>query len=331
MHTIAVSKLAYDKTNIAMAFGGVIIVQYIVMFLVQFVSGVVVDRNNPKKVIVISDIVRGILILTSGLMCLFTDVGIYLLSAFIFNNVSFDYKRVEQSEDVKKNESLFIKIVQGFFADWKNICKCIKGEKSVMAHLFVPTGDYLSVNFFNVMLVPLVIVFYNDNSFNISLFDCGFAIGSIIAVLFINYILKTIGINNSAVIGLLIQGLILIIISIKINLIIAFLLMILYGVSNSFSITIFNTNLQKRCVGNIKGRVNSIKNFLVSCLTIVLVPLVSKMYDVSIESGLITASSILIIYAAISFVLGRKFVFGKGYLTKVIVIDKNNKLEEKFN
>jgi hypothetical protein len=394
MNLIAVSKLAYDKTNSAMAFGGVLVVQYIVMFLVQFISGAVVDRNDPKKVIVISDIVRGTLILTSGLMCLFSDYGIYYLiislvfvyiinpffatanfciipeivqdkelllksngiittlfqtgqlcgsasvaviifyfnpavalvidgitffvSAFIFSRVTLN-----KLEELPKTEGAVSSVIREFFVDWKEIYKCVKKEKSMIGHLFASTGDYLAVNFFNVMLVPMVTVFYDNNSFNISLFDCGFAIGSMSVVLFITAVSKKLGVNNSAVVGILLEGLILVVVSFRINLIAAFLLMILYGISNSFSITIFNTNLQKRCMGRIKGRINSIKNFLVSCLTIVLVPLVSKMYDVSIVCGLITSSAILITYALISFIMGRKFVFGKDYLTKTIAIGED--------
>ncbi|SFU37391.1 MFS-type transporter involved in bile tolerance, Atg22 family [Clostridium sp. DSM 8431] len=394
MNLIAVSKLAYDKTNSAMAFGGVLVVQYIVMFLVQFISGAVVDRNNPKNVIVISDIARGTLILTSGLMCLFSSYGVYYLvvalvfvyvinpffatanfcilpevvkykelllksngiittlfqtgqlcgsasvaviiyffspavalvidgitffiSAFIFSHVA-----LKELQEPLKTKGAVKAVIKDFFADWKDICKCLKEEKSLFGHLFASTGDYLAVNFFNVMLVPMVTAFYDNNSFNISLFDCGFAIGSMIVVLFITSLSKKIGVNNSAVIGILIQGIVLVVISLKINLILAFLLLVLYGMANSFSITIFSTNLQKRCMGRIKGRVNSVKNFFVSCLTIVLVPLVSKMYDVSIVCGLLTSSAILVTYGLISFVMGRKFVFGEEYLTKTIAIDKN--------
>lgn len=399
MHLIAVSKLAYDKTNSAMAFGGVLIVQYIVMFLVQFISGAVVDRNNPKKVIVISDIARGFLILTSGLMCLFSNYGVYYLvislvfvyiinpffgtanfcilpeiiqdkdlllksngviatlfqtgqlcgsatvaviiyyfnpavalvidgltffaSAFIFSCVSLN-----KFEELPKKYGAVASVVKEFLIDWKDIYKCLKKEKSMLGHLFASTGDYLAVNFFNVLLVPMVIAFYDNNSFNISLFDCGFAIGSMVAVLIITVVSKKLGVNNSAVVGVLVQGLILVVVSFRINLIATFLLMILYGISNSFSITIFSTNLQKRCIGRIKGRINSIKNFLVSCLTIVLVLLVSKMSDVSIAYGLLTASAILITYALISFVMGRKFVFGKDYLTKTVAIDETKNIEE---
>lgn len=399
MHLIAVSKLAYDKTNSAMAFGGVIVLQYVVMFLVQFISGAVVDKNNPKKIIVISDLARGTLILTSGLMCLFSEIGIYYLfvsllivniinpffstanfcilpevledkemllksngiittlfqagqlcgsagvaaiiyffnpavaliidgltyyaSALIFSFVPLEKKSVYNNLKVK-NEFNIISIIKDFVNDWKAIWKCIRKEKSAIGHLVLSSGDYISVNLFNVMLIPMVTHFYNNNSFNISLFDCGFAIGSMLAVFIIGILSQKIGKNNSAVIGILLQGLILIIVSMKINRIFTFLLMILYGVSNSFSITIYSTNLQKRCEGNIKGKINSIKNFIVSCLTIIIIPIVSRMYDVSIECGLLVSSGILLAYALISFIIGRNIIFGTDFLTKTLTLEETS-------
>ncbi|GAF10737.1 MFS transporter [Paenibacillus pini] len=66
MQLIAVSKLLYDKTNSATSIGIVIILQYVVMFLVQFISGSVVDRSDQKKILVISDFTKGLLIVGAG-------------------------------------------------------------------------------------------------------------------------------------------------------------------------------------------------------------------------------------------------------------------------
>ncbi|GAF10736.1 hypothetical protein JCM16418_4956 [Paenibacillus pini JCM 16418] len=186
----------------------------------------------------------------------------------------------------------------------------------------------MAVNIFNLMLIPLVAYHYNDNSFYISLFDSGFAIGSMIIVAYIANFSKKLGMNNSAVIGLLLQSLILIIISLNINVIFAFLLIIVYGSANSFSITIFNTNLQKRSTSEFMGRINSVKNFIVSLLTITLIPVLSRVFDISIEYGLLASGLVLFSYSLISFLLGRRFVYGKDYLSKEITIEKieNKKL-----
>ncbi|GAB6989652.1 MFS transporter [Paenibacillus pini] len=397
MQLIAVSKLLYDKTNSATSIGIVIILQYVVMFLVQFISGSVVDRSDQKKILVISDFTKGLLIVGAGTIFLVnSDTSlsylfiILVLVNFVvpfFSNAQFTLtpELVKDQEELLQANSIITTLFQagqligsavvasiiffmspaaaliisgsmyfissfyfglikyskkkkermeqksigvGFFEDWKRLFKKIGKEKSLLAHLLVSSGDYMAVNIFNLMLIPLVAYHYNDNSFYISLFDSGFAIGSMIIVAYIANFSKKLGMNNSAVIGLLLQSLILIIISLNINVIFAFLLIIVYGSANSFSITIFNTNLQKRSTSEFMGRINSVKNFIVSLLTITLIPVLSRVFDISIEYGLLASGLVLFSYSLISFLLGRRFVYGKDYLSKEITIEKieNKKL-----
>lgn len=394
MNLIAISKLAYDQTKSVLVFGGVIVVQYVVMFLVQFFSGAIVDKNNPKKVIVIADIIRGTLVLTSGLFCLISPYGLGFLacsifiinivtpfftaanfciipqvvndkdmllksngmittlfqagqlcgsaavaaiiyytspaialiidgltfygSAAIFFLVPFIYEEVA----VNKEKVNIGQIFKNLFNDWKDIGKCVKDEKTAIFHLVLASGDYLSVNFFNVMLVPLVATFYNDNSFTVSLFDCGFAIGSMLAVFFIEFVVHRLKQHNAMPLGILLQAVVLIMISFKIHFAIVFGLIIVYGISNSFSITIYSSNLQGRCKDNIKGKVNSIKCLIVSILTIILVPLVSGMYDISTRVGLLGSGGILMVYAIVATLLSRTFMFGEELLTKPLKIEQ---------
>jgi len=393
MHTIAVSKLVYDKTNSAMAFGGVIILQYVVMFFMQFLSGFIVDRNNPKKIIIICDLIRGFLIISSGLMIIFTDIGLpYLFFALFLVNVVnpffnssnftlFPTLIKDNTELLRVNgiatsifqlgqlsgnflaapiiyfanpatallidgATFFISaiimcfvMIQNFelktdfdknwfknmIDDWKEIFKMMRKEKSFSAHLFLASGDYLAINFFNLMLVPMVTLWYGDNSFYISLFDGGFSIGAMIFAVFVVLISKKIGTNNSAFVGLFIQGLMFAFIIESRNPILTFVLMLIFGAANSFSVTIFGSNLQQRCTGSIRGRVGSVRNFIVSCLTIIFVPFISKLLDVSIRYGLIVSSVIILTYSIISFILGRKFILGDSYLTKAVGIDSVHK------
>lgn len=391
MHTIAVSKLVYDKTNSAMAFGGVIILQYAVMFLVQFLSGSVVDRNNPKKVSIICDIVRGFLVLSSGLMVLFTNVGlIYLFFALIMVNIATPFfssanftlipALVKDKSQLLKINSIvttlfqagqllgsalaaaiiyffnpsialivdgitfflsamfvsFVRIVNievkkdvnknagiNLINDWKEIIFVMNKEKSFAAHLFMASGDYVSINFFNVMLVPMVTLWYKNNSFYISIYDGGFAIGAMLVSTFVVSLSKKIGINNSAFIGFLVQGILFMLLILNRNPLVTFIMMIVFGVFNAFSGAIFNSNLQQRCEGPIKGRVNSIKNFIVSCLSMVLIPVISRLHDISIIYGLAASSGIILTFSLISFIFGRRFVFGDNYLKKAIDLNRD--------
>ncbi len=60
MYLITVGKLLYDDTGSSLAFGILIIFQYIINIIVQLIAGPIVDRGNPKKTSVIVDMLRGI-------------------------------------------------------------------------------------------------------------------------------------------------------------------------------------------------------------------------------------------------------------------------------
>lgn len=69
------------------------------------------------------------------------------------------------------------------------------------------------------------------------------------------------------------------------------------------------------------------KNLIVSCISIVLIPIISKLLDASIVYGLSVSFGIIFIYSLISFIFGRKVTFGDDYLLKPI---KNIKKEMKI-
>ncbi|WP_160673574.1 MFS transporter [Clostridium sp. C8-1-8] len=399
MYTIAVSKLVYDKTNSAMAFGGVMILQYIVMFSVQFLSGSLVDRNNPKHVSIICDLISGFLVVSSGLMVFFTNIGLfYLFIAVIFLNIvapffsSANFSLVpmvveDKTKLLKMNglittlfqagqllgcalvapviyffnpqtalvidgitfflSALFISfttvtnvevkkdnsknIGKNLLNDWKEIGRAMKQEKSFAAHLFIASGDYLSINFFNVMLVPMVTLWYKNNSFYISLYDGGFAVGAMLIATFVVILSKKIGTNNSAFIGLFVQAIIFGLMILSRNPLVTFLIILIFGALNSFSVAIFTSNLQQRSVGPIKGRVGSIKSFIVSCFSIVLIPIISKLHDISITYGLAASCGIILTYSLISFLFGRKFAFGDDYLLKTVEVDNTPRIQKKLD
>lgn len=68
MHTLTVGKLLFDKTGSAAAFGGLIIFEQVVAFLLQFIAGPWVDRGNPKRTCVQVELIRGFAICLASVM-----------------------------------------------------------------------------------------------------------------------------------------------------------------------------------------------------------------------------------------------------------------------
>ncbi|OPX43922.1 major facilitator superfamily protein [Ruminiclostridium hungatei] len=390
MHTIAVSKLLYDKTHSAMSFGGVILIEYVVSFFIQFVSGSLVDRNNPKRISIICDVVRGIQVLSIGILLGFTGTSVYYLfiTLLIVNMVTPFYRSAifslipalskESSSLLSVNSMIytlfqagqllgvalvapivfllnpsialiidgttfllsaalvaFIKItkleiktdntknIKSLISDWKEVLNVMKTEKSFTGHVLVSSADYVCVSLVNLMLVPMVTIWYSNNSYLISVFDGGFAIGAMLSVLFTVALSKRIGSLNCSWVGLICQGILFILIMVNRFPLITFILMVGIGAFNAFSISIFQTSLQERCNGPIKGRVSALRQFIVSCFSVVLIPIISYFHDISLALGMTISGVIVIVFGVASFLLGRSYMFGENYLSKPIFSNNN--------
>jgi len=68
MNTLTIGKLLFDQTGSAAAFGGVIIFEQAVAFLLQCVAGPWVDRGHPQKTCVQVELIRGLFICLASAM-----------------------------------------------------------------------------------------------------------------------------------------------------------------------------------------------------------------------------------------------------------------------
>ncbi|SHI68972.1 Na+/melibiose symporter [Clostridium cavendishii DSM 21758] len=385
MHTIAVSKLLYDKTGTAMAFGGVLILDNVISFIFQFISGSVVDRINTKKVSIICDLIRGVVIIFVGIMVNYSHNGIYFLIVslvvvnvvnpfyrsanfklvpmliedsskllkingiagvlfqtgqllgvalvapilyffnpglaliidgltFMFSAIMTSFIIIKVSKNIVAESNIKANVSNKLYNDWKEIFCVLKNEKSLIAHISLSSGDYLSVSFINLLLVPMVTQWYNNNSFCISLFDGSFAIGAISSVYLLYKIYDRMGIEMSSWIGLLTQGIIFFIIMINRNTIITILMMFSLGMFNAFSISVFQTSLQLRVDTAIKGRISSLRNIIVYTLSLILIPIITKIMDYSLSIGIIIVAIIVSFYGLLSVIISKSKLFGENYL-----------------
>lgn len=90
MYTLTVGWLLYQATGSAAAFGTVIIVEYGVSFLLNFLAGPTVDRGNPKLVAFRADAVRGTFVIAAAIMIAFSSSYLYMwiLASVIVINIA---------------------------------------------------------------------------------------------------------------------------------------------------------------------------------------------------------------------------------------------------
>lgn len=382
IQTIAMSKWLYDKTGSAFAYGGVILLDYLVSFLIQFLSGAVIDRTNPKKTYIICDLIRGTVLILMGISlhypsfaivavslsvavismvnsiyrsCYFKllpmliddpsqllkingiystviqtglliGVGIvapvltfwnastaiiingitFIISSIIVMFIRFEYAAL-QNEPTKK--------ITRFFRDWGTIFTYLRKDKSLIWHILISSGDIMVVNFFNILLVPMVTIWYFNNAYDISLFDGSFTVGAILIGIFISKFSNKLGLRLSSWLGLTIQGLMFLLLCINRITIVSVAIILFMGVANGYSGLIFQTSLQNRIGHELKGRIASFKNLVISILSLILIPIVSKFLDISITSGLICSAVIILIFGLSSFIINKLRIYGDNYIT----------------
>lgn len=91
--TLTVGKILYEKTGSPVAFGGVIIIDYLINFLLQMIAGSFVDRNNPKKICVWADLLRGVTLCLSSIFLYLQGSIIWLIIAILIINIAKPFYR----------------------------------------------------------------------------------------------------------------------------------------------------------------------------------------------------------------------------------------------
>lgn len=226
----------------------------------------------------------------------------FLVAAFMNSRAKLSFK-VETKRISKK-------IIFDVLNEWKLVFLKLLKERSQAIHIFGSSGDYLSINFINLMLVPLVTIRYS-NIMYVSIFDASFAIGAMLSFIITNRYSRKHRLSESCWVGLLAQSLLFMLLAITNNRDITIVIMLGFGIFNGMSIAIFKTSMQRRFNDTIKGKIASLKNFCVSIISLIIIPLASNIYDRSLNLGLISSAIILLVFTVISTYLSKTEYFKK--------------------
>ena len=190
--------------------------------------------------------------------------------------------------------------------DWINVFKSLKVNKKLRKIISFSLADPLIINFINIMLVPLVSYRYADADYMVSLLDGFFAIGAILSIFVIGMSVKHIGIDNLKYLGISVQGglfILLLFSEFKVyNVAVLFLL----GIVSSISVVVYQTLLQENIDAEFKGKVTSVRTLISSLIALVILPLVTKMYDIRIELGILVSGTIILLFGVIVFIITLK-------------------------
>lgn len=372
MYTIAISKILYDKTSSAMAFGGIVIMENIISVLVQFIAGAVVDRINCKKLSVFCDYIRGMLFITSAVIIGFANnISFLIVALVIINIVNSFYKpsNFRLFSIVANNSNKFLKLnsissmllqlgqvlgavlvipillisntyallfINGItfaisaylvsctklvintekrnnikfdmftiISDWVEVSKELYKDHNLGKIVCCSLVDPLIISFINIMLVPLVSNWYVHGEYMVSLLDGSFAIGAISSIVVIKRLVDLVGKNKIKYLAITVQGSLFIALLFLNNKLYTIAILFLIGMFSTISVVVYQTLLQENISANFKGKVSSIRMVLSSIISIVMIPIVTKMYDKSIELGVLTSGCIIISMGILIVVLNK--------------------------
>lgn len=381
MNMIAISSILYIETGSILSFGLVLVIDNVMSVILQFLSGSVVDRGNPKKILILCDVLRGTFICLAYFILYtgFEQFIIYMSIVFIsfakpFNrSASFSIApAVAKGEALYKfngYNSMFIQVgqligiaivgviiqffgaklafflhgiafflsaaaiwrakvpviekiqkrlgesvMQGFRRDWTEMFRMFKKNQTLLFHIILCSGDALVIAMINLLLVPMVYNWYNNNMFYLSAFDGGFAIGGVIAVSLVIWIKQRIDEVNIISISLFGQAVILACMGLYHNPIVTIILMFLMGILNTFSVVVFSSRLQSRVSGPFKGRLASVRSLFTSVLIAIIIPTISSLAYISLNLVFLVGALICFCFFITTFILTRKRIFGHALL-----------------
>lgn len=378
IQVIAINKWIYDKTNSAALIGGVVILDYVISFLVQFMAGTMIDRGNPKKIYLLCDLLRAVIFFALSISMLRSDMPVLLVSVCValISFITTVYRScffklipmlVQDQSDLLKVNGLnstlmqfglllgtvivapiielfgtsvaimlngltfllsamivmFIKLNYvkeaglrynsiNVFKDWAEIMGLLRRDKTLKWHIVISSADILAVNFFNILLVPMVSAWYLDSTYKVSLFDSTFTVGAIVVGIVVGKVKDRFGIKTSGWIGIMVQGFVYFALCVCRITPFAVVIIFTMGFFNGYSGLIYQTTLQNRISHEVKGRISSFKGFVISIISIILIPVMTFCLDRSIICGLLCSGSIIMIFGVIAFALNVKR--GEGYL-----------------
>ncbi|HYF63110.1 MAG TPA: MFS transporter [Herpetosiphonaceae bacterium] len=381
MHTITVGKLFYDKTGSVLAFGFVIVIEYVINFLLQFIAGTISDQRSPKTISMVCDLLRGSFIILASLLINTSYVYLGVLLSIGAINIAKPFYRAATfaltplvipddrlirynsilSSMLQAGQLLGVALVgpilfhfgtgaaflcnglsfvisglcimaarvgrpaagqgaaaepirRAFFTGWREIFGLLKANRPLLLHIVLCCGDFLAVNFINIFLVPLVEQRYGGNSYWLSAFDGAFAVGAMLSFLVVERVLRRHSVRQVAWIGTACQAAFFLALSGLRNPYATTLVMAGFGLSNTISLTLFLSQLQKRAQRTMKGRIASTRYLVLSLQAGLFIPIVGQAQARSLAAGLLAAGLICAAFSLAVFVLSRPRFFGGALL-----------------
>jgi MFS family permease len=193
---------------------------------------------------------------------------------------------------------------------WREIGALVRRETGLAWHLVLISADNVGVLLFNLALVPIVAAHFGGSPTWLSIVDGAYAVGAIGAVAAITPMTSRWGSRITVIVGIGGQALCFALLGVVPFTWALPVLAFGIGACNTVSWTVVMTTLQLRARGPVKGRIATVRNLVTAVISIALVPVVTRMQDVSLDAALIASGAVCLAFALVALILGRPRALG---------------------
>ncbi|AIS52134.1 major facilitator superfamily MFS_1 [Thermoanaerobacter kivui] len=253
-----------------------------------------------------SGIASIILMWFNPLWGVFINAVTFLISAFFLSCIT----NVEVEHGTERQKK---KITLAFFLqDWKEFFKKLRYKLALVILVLLSVGDIFMVNVINLLMIPIINNKLSGHYNWLFFLDGGFAFGAGVFSLYVYKVKQKIGIYKTILLSVLIQAASFALISVTYSLIPMTILFILIGATNASSISLSITLTQQFSEKEIKGKISSLRQLVLSIFLLVSIPLIDKLHKINFDATLLLSSGIL-------------FLFFLGYFASKSVIFQSKK------
>lgn len=222
---------------------------------------------------------------------------------FLSSFVCTVFLKFRKEEQVKAKNRLGLKQL---YTDWFQLLRSLFLSKKMFLLVFFASIDSVIVAFINLMEIKYATVVLK-NSVYLTVLDGAFALGAMLNFTIIYLIFEKFTFAKISWLGLFFQALGFIGLTLTTSVYVATLFMFVIGVFNGASQSLFQTQLHVSFANEMKGKISSLRDAMVSLLNIIMIPIFSRLLNLNLKLGFIIFSiSIIIICIAIFFIFNKR-------------------------
>lgn len=206
----------------------------------------------------------------------------------------------ERQVEVKASDNQLKRL----YSDWFRLLKSLFQSKKLFLLVFFASIDSVIVAFINLMEIKYSTVVLKSSVY-LTVLDGAFALGAMLNFTVIYLLFEKFVFAQVSWVGLFFQALGFIGLTLTSSVYVATTYMFIIGVFNGASQSLFQTQLHTTFANELKGKISSLRDAMVSFLNLIMIPIFSRLLNLNLNTGFWIFSLCILISCALIFFIFR--------------------------